>query len=249
MMKIENPTRFVREMKGAPLSVVMLLAMTGLALSNSAICAGTGYSDKSVANALDYLNEIGMVVRSAGGWKVAEAVQLALPLVPPQIEEPVVEEVAEVENSDTECPRRKFSDSSLVVNSIKDIKELKELNDLTTINYLDLKPPESEFFRLNLEAFRESGISVTKKTRALAGKDYVDPLYILAHVEQAEREGQKVGLAIWRMQEGHERPLYRMTNGHFEGCKCNLCKYEFELEIMDDDQEMDWWLGNRAENS
>ena len=77
-MKIENPTRFVREMKGAPLSVIVLLTLARVAMTNEMLCAGTGYSDKTISGAVGYLEEIGLVSRSAGGWVISEGDQLPL---------------------------------------------------------------------------------------------------------------------------------------------------------------------------
>lgn len=244
-MKIENPMRFVRELKGAPLSIVVLLALTGQALSNQAICAGTGYSDKTTAGALDYLAEVGMVVRAAGGWRIAEGVQLALPMGSAQIadtEEITAKAPSTLSNSDDSCGSRKISDSEPLVNIVVNTIDLNK-EDLTT-NYINGE--ESEKFRLCLEAMAEVGIQATEKTRELARKEHVDALYILSHAEQVKREGQKVGLAIWRMAKGMPRPLRRMSTGHLEGCECADCKYEWEKTVMSEAEEWGWFRGDEV---
>lgn len=234
-MKVENPMRFVRELKGAPLSVVVLLMMTGVGMSNGAICNGTGYSDKSVAGALSYLEEIGMVVHSSGGWRMADGMQLALPMV---------EETGE--NLDTNGESRRISDSEPLVNIVVNDSNI---NDLTT-NLSNTSGEESEKFRENLAVMAEQGIRATEKTKALARAGHVDALYVLSHVEQVRREGQKIGLAIWRMEKGLERPLLRMENGHLEGCKCNKCGYvDYGQGVMEEEEEWAWFEARYKENS
>jgi len=256
MMRIEEPSRFVREMKGAPLSILVLLMMTRQAMSNQLVVGGTGYSDKTVAAGLDYLEQIGMVVRAAGGWRIAEGVQLALPMGEERLnreerevgedysadgEYSVGEEVQEGDNSDTNGDSRKISAFSPLVSIDSNILINQEV--LTT-NYLGGE--EAEKFRLNLLAMAECGIRRTRKTEELARRDYVDALYILAHAEAVKREGQQVGLAIWRMGEGQERPLGRKENVHFEGCKCDHCRYAYPpLEVMGEAEEWDWWLSQQ----
>lgn len=229
---IENPMRFVREMKGAPLSVVVLLALTNLALTNQAICTGTGYSDKTVAGALEYLEGIGMVVRAAGGWRIAEGVQLALPLA--------AEEIEEGDNSDDIGGSRKISDSAPIVNIVVNDSNINDLSLLTIYS-----EPESEIFRLNLEAMAECGIQATEKTRALARREYVTPVYVLSHVEQVKREGQRTGLAIWRMEKGMEQPLRLMSTGHFEGCRCRECEY-VEKWALSAEEALEWFRGEEV---
>jgi hypothetical protein len=255
MLKVESPMRFVRELKGAPLSVVMLLTLIRTGLSNGAICNGTGYSDKSVSSALSYLEEIGMVARSSAGWKMVEGIQLALPMGEGEaVEEPACDEVVEEPEKieevevDKNCGSRRNSVSFKLVNSINS----NNIKDLSTSNLINAD--ESENFRIleNLEVMKRCGIKITRKTEGLARDGQVDALYILAHVEQVRREGQQLGLAIWRMAEGYERPLWRMQNGHLEGCECNYCKYSLDgAGLMDDEEEWEWWEneGKKAGNS
>jgi hypothetical protein len=71
----------------------------------------------------------------------------------------------------------------------------------------------------------------------------------LSHAEAVKRAGQRIGLAIWRMQEGQDRPLRRRSNGHLEGCKCHACCYGEDLELMDAEEEWDWWGGKKNQHS
>jgi len=240
-MKIENPTRFVREMKGAPLSVIVLLTLARVAMTNEMLCAGTGYSDKTISGAVGYLEEIGLVVRASGGWVISEGEQLALPLG---------EEITDGKGSelDTNGGSRKISDSdpidSIVVND-------SNINDLTTTKLSS--EDESEKFRVseNMAVMAGEGIRETKQTRAIARLGHGDALYILAHCEQVRREKQKLGLAIWRMENGVKRPLMRMENGHLVGCGCNQCRYTDVGRVMTEAEEWEWWdenTGNSMDN-
>lgn len=248
MMKIENPTRFVREMKGAPLSVIVLLTLARVAMTNEMLCAGTGYSDKTISGAVGYLEEIGLVTRSAGGWVISEGEQLALPMEDGGRETEDRRSIEDGDNSDKDCGSRKISDSdpidSIVVND-------SNINDLTTTKLSS--EDESEKFRVaeNMAVMAGEGIRETKQTRAIARLGHVDALYILAHCEQVRREKQKLGLAIWRMENGVKRSLGRRENGHFEGCGCNQCKYTDVGRVMTEAEEWEWWeenTGNSMDN-
>ncbi len=81
-MQIENPLRMVREMKGAPISILMALALVRQRVTQEWIERNTGYTDKPVSQALAYLAEIGFVDHSNAGWQLTgNARQLPLPLV------------------------------------------------------------------------------------------------------------------------------------------------------------------------
>ena len=127
--------RMVRELKGAPLSIVLALGLAGgVAVSNEWLERNTGYSDKPVASALAYLQEHGFVVKVAGGWKLARAQQLPLPIE--QVEEeaggddadPGADQAGDGYNSDTIGGSRNYSDSAINIKG-QEVKEtLEELN-------------------------------------------------------------------------------------------------------------------------
>lgn len=67
-------------LKGAPLSVLMVLALMRQPVTVEYLEGATGYSYKSVASALAFLAEIQYVARIGRyGWQIATAVQLPLP--------------------------------------------------------------------------------------------------------------------------------------------------------------------------
>ena len=83
MTNFEDPIRLVREFKGAAISILVLLSHTPVPVSKKWLAVHSGYSDKPVADALQYLCEHGFVIKSTGGWILSQgARQLPLPLDP-----------------------------------------------------------------------------------------------------------------------------------------------------------------------
>jgi hypothetical protein len=65
---IEFCSRNVRELRGAPLSIVVLLMMTPIPVTKEWLARSSGYTDKPVAKACSYLKEHGWIDRSSAGW-------------------------------------------------------------------------------------------------------------------------------------------------------------------------------------
>ncbi len=79
MTTYEYPTCSIRDLKGAPLSVLVVLCIAHQPVRQAYLQLATGYSDKTVARALAYLQEVGLAERTRQGWQVANHAQL-LPL-------------------------------------------------------------------------------------------------------------------------------------------------------------------------
>jgi hypothetical protein len=75
-----DPTRLLRELKGAPLSVLLAFVITRTTLSADWLVTQTGYTDKPVTQALKLLTARGWLTKSMGGWRLCEGVQLPLGL-------------------------------------------------------------------------------------------------------------------------------------------------------------------------
>jgi len=85
MMQFENPIRLVKELKGAALSVLVLLSLAPIPVTQRWLEIHSGYSDKPVSDALYYLREHGFVVKSNEGWLLSDCVQhLPLPMGEPR---------------------------------------------------------------------------------------------------------------------------------------------------------------------
>ena len=128
--------RMVRELKGAPLAVLMLIGLAKMPVSNEWLCQMSGYTDKPVSLAVKLLSspEYQLIVRVGDGWAINQnSEQLPLPL-----------ELPEQSNSDTDCLSRNISDShdddeSLInlintdsSSSIMNERETRKNSDLTT---------------------------------------------------------------------------------------------------------------------
>lgn len=75
-----DPLRLLRELKGAPLAVLVAFSLTRTTLSADFLVTQTGYTDKPVTTALKLLSSRGWLVKCLGGWRIAEGVQLPLGL-------------------------------------------------------------------------------------------------------------------------------------------------------------------------
>ena len=76
----DNPIRMVREFKGAPLSIIMVLSMVQQRVTQEYLERSTGYTDKPVSQALAYLQEIGLADHTRSGWQLIKSDRLQLPL-------------------------------------------------------------------------------------------------------------------------------------------------------------------------
>ena len=112
-MNLDNPIRMVRELKGAPLSILFALSVTRQRVSQAWLEGVTGYTDKPISSALSYLEEIGLADHTSSGWKLTgKAKQLPLPMEITAGEEDVTaeEEPVTAENkSDDSCQGRNNS--------------------------------------------------------------------------------------------------------------------------------------------
>ncbi len=75
-MKPANPFALVKECKGAALSILVLLQtnrqLGGGAVTQEWLERHSGYSDKPVSQALNYLSETGRIVSTAAGWVLVD---------------------------------------------------------------------------------------------------------------------------------------------------------------------------------
>lgn len=90
-----NPLRLLRELKGAPLAVIMALAFANNRRVTAAwLCSITGYTDKPITQALTYLSETGLVTHNVNGWTLTpsgrafQPAQMMMDLPPKQDEPP-----------------------------------------------------------------------------------------------------------------------------------------------------------------
>jgi len=208
ILQSENPIRMVCEFKGAKLSIIIVLGLVHQRVSQEWLERNTGYTDKTISQALAYLEEYGFTDHTNAGWQLTseKARQLVMPL---ELEE---ENTTEQEKEDNVViidadqdknvnPSRNYSDSLTTTTlSNKDLIDsvvVDSSNNARSRNYSD--------FEDNLEEFKRLGVGKNKRTEALARMKHVNPEYIRAHLKGLKKKDSK-GLAILRMEQGEDAP-------------------------------------------
>lgn len=245
ILQTDNPIRMVRELKGAPLSIVMVLSLVTQRVSQEYLERATGYTDKPVSQALAYLREVGLADHTSSGWMLIRGRAQQLPMVmemeeniEPQRSQSDVDEGEEditsltenndgneIASSDDRChpPRndesRNNSDSLLTYlnnNNINNINQVSKESNTKNRKNSDPDPVVEE----NLETFRELGIKINRRTLNLARMKHVTKEYILGTVRNL-KQGELLGLAIIRMEQGDELTPKKK---HKSGCDCQECR-------------------------
>jgi hypothetical protein len=75
---LQDPIKLLRQLKGAPLAVLLAFAWTRARLSADYLVTVTGYTDKPVSQALKLLTAYGWITKVQGGWQLSAGVQLPL---------------------------------------------------------------------------------------------------------------------------------------------------------------------------
>lgn len=191
--------RMVRELKGAPLSCLILIAIAG-PVDNAWLCRMSGYTDKPVSQALKLLSspEYQLINRGRGGWRLTAQPQMIL------------------DNSPAPESRNN-SDSTTT------LKLIKLNKDNESIVVASRKNSDS-LYQANLEACKAAGIfdSVAEQ---IAELEHVTPEFVSAHKSDLKK-GETIGLAIvrirnnelpssWLQQHDEEISSNRYTGGAY----------------------------------
>lgn len=208
MATLEFTSTMVKTLKGAPLSVLILLSLARQPVSAQYLERESGYSDKAVNSALLYLADHGLITRNGRySWQIANGVK-ALPLMN-ELDEPVEEPLqAEAEvcaqtlepdagsrrNSESEKFRVASSSSNSLTTSIE--------KDTTTTT----SDPESEKFRVS-EVTQECIRAGIWKSRseAIAAMPHVTGRMVRYWTQWAASKHKDLPLAIWRIE--HNKPV------------------------------------------
>ncbi len=183
----------LRTLKGAPLAVLIALALTRQSAGAEYLARVTGYSERPTEQALKLLADYGLVTRNGRyGWQIAGG-DIQLPFVLPEIspQEPNIRNVKSRKNCD-----------SIITTATTAIVESQGLRSAVAA----LNTHESQKMRVNIKALKESGIYEPKASE-IAAKDWVTPDYIRRHVENGNKRGDNLGLVIHRMLAGDPAPL------------------------------------------
>jgi hypothetical protein len=200
ILQSENPIRMVRELKGAPLSILMVLSLVQQRVTQEYLERATGYTDKPISQALAYMQEIGLADHTNAGWQLLKQNVMQLPL-PLKLEEESKSEDITDETLETEVIGWKVSDS-LTTTTLSN----KDLIDSVVVNSSNnARSRNNSDFEDNLEEFKRLGVGKNKRTEALARMKHVNPEYIRAHLKGLKKKDSK-GLAIMRMEQGEDAP-------------------------------------------
>jgi hypothetical protein len=244
-MQIDNPIRLIRELKGAPLSIVLVLQIVRQRVTQEYLERATGYTDKPVSQALGYLCEIGLADHTRDGWQLSQARQLPLGLEEEQLttetQSPQGDKEGEggQDNSDTNGVSRKYSDSLII------ITDSDSLNSERGNNNNNNGPPNrknSDLIRQNMEALAAARVVGVKRCK-LALLEHVTPGYVRAWEAQLKHEkGSRYtpGLLIVTIESGLPAPEVS-ENGHARGCACEECRRlvygtSYDSEGCDEDE-------------
>jgi hypothetical protein len=183
MRQYDSQIRLVRELKGAALSILVLLAYSPVPVTQKWLEIHSGYSDKPVSDALYYLREHGYVFKQSKGWLLNRGTrQLILPTEAESIQnladqtdrshlasqeqesQPV--EDPQPDNSDQDGQGRKLSDSPSNSINKESFKE-DSINTITsdTRNITDSIEEEKE--KEVIRAFDDCGLRVNGRTMPL----------------------------------------------------------------------------------
>lgn len=219
----------IRTLKGCPLSIVVALMLNQAPTSAQWLERTTGYSDKVVLSALQFLDENHFVTRNGRyGWQLAGSV-MQLPIAIPLIEEP---EPGGTRNfSDSEKFRLGEIPGPLESRSSLDPDLEKELD-----KNLASSGNDPEKFRVEkiLAECDRSGIHEPARSQ-IARLGHVSPEYIQYHV----RSSQSVGQAIYRIKNGWKAKSVSMET--VEAVAVDDQEEETVEAVAVDELAESWW--------
>jgi hypothetical protein len=223
IIQTENPIRMVRELKGAPLSIIFALHLVTQRVTQEWLERTTGYTDKPVSQALQYLAEVGLVDQNGSGWQLVKENARQLPLMM-QIEEVVSEKPEETQEREDPTDTAQIEETAQ--NQTDDIALSRNNSDSVNLSKLEVvntnilindsshltnlsgevgKIPTSEEIRKVLDAAADLfGHEIIGDPR-----QYADIDRLLGWIAQAHHGGTKVknpaGLVYWAFHKGKDR--------------------------------------------
>ena len=182
---IENPIRLVRELKGAPLSILFAMAIAGQNIGAEWLSRVTGYTDKPINQALLLLEEYGFIARiNRYHWGLTAGCK-QLPLMVPKLED---------NGSRNYCDSQGTTATTAYSNEQVKVGKAAAESE-TSRNYCD-----------SIKELHRAGIHKPTDDE-LARLSHVTPEYIRAHVDQAKKEHIRTGLLVHRIRCGDPSPI------------------------------------------
>jgi hypothetical protein len=217
ILNSESPIRMVRELKGAPLSILMVLTLVDQRVSKQYLERATGYTDKPINHALAYMREVGLVDQTNSGWQLIKEKIMQPPLTL-EIEEgdsspkshsikerglrqSIANDLCERGSGREEGVENRNNSDSLITTTLN----INDLKDSVVVSSNNATNRKNSVFDINLEEFKQCGIAKNKRTESLARMEHVNPDYIRAHLKALKKNETK-GLAIMRMEQGEDPP-------------------------------------------
>jgi hypothetical protein len=219
MTPTDNPLDFFRTMKGAPHSVLAVLAYNGRPMTNHELQLWTGYHGDTISRVTRDLIEMGWLEARTpiGPWSLARGRSMPgmVGLAPTTLARP------EFGGGHAERPRENPAQAS--ANSARPRGNSASSSGFSaspsSAGWLDgnpeeeeedpSHPPEPELghadFRETLKVLEEAGVDEPAASR-IAHLQHVSADYVRAHLERARAEGRSLGAAIFRMQRGWRVP-------------------------------------------
>jgi hypothetical protein len=214
---------FFRTMKGAPHTVLAVLAYNGRPMTNRELQLWTGYHADTITRATQDLIQMGWLAAQTptGPWLMAHGRRVPCLHTRPAVQAdstPASENpgtVGEVLGTSGENPGSASenlgtaSENPGFPSSRGGLEEGKQEEQ-------DLQPPASKpgdpKFPEAVRALQEAGIHDPALSR-LARLPYITGEYVRAHVERARLEGRGLGAAVFRMERHWRVPTNASANG------------------------------------
>lgn len=223
MGTIENPLELVGSLKGAPISVYLVMLIVRQPLGETWIAQVTRYSQMVVHHALIYLSVKGLVrqISRFNGWVLVEEVA-QLPLM---IE-------AGLANIESLSPT---TATAAIGRTIKAGQQQQQDSRLTSRTREKRESFEVDpQIEANLKALHAAGIN-GRTAEKLAQLQHINPNYIQAHINYGRSRNDGIGLIITRMQDGDEAPKLRNSQSDRRSdsflcpdCHCRPCQCDQE---------------------
>jgi hypothetical protein len=197
MNQYYNPIAILRQLKGAPLSVLIALTIVQPRhVSSSWLCGCTGYSHDATTNATSYLREMGFIDcdQQRSSWRIAEnAMQLPLPvsmISPDNVEDAEKPHPAPTTTALNTIGRDNRSEAAAEALSLTDAEKPHALDVLTILHQAGIGSPTAE---------------------NLCKLEHMTPEYARAHITKAKEEKKPIPLLIHRMMSRDPAPAIPLT--------------------------------------
>lgn len=203
-----NPLLLVRALKGAPLSVYMVLLVMRQPASAEYLAMYTDYSPNVVAQALTYLTDTGLVRRNGrtSGWMLVDgATQLPLPADnAAHVDKPVDKPVdklpertsdSEVQSSESEVRRSSLVDRSIDITRDENLASLEQPTSNSESPEPDFPEPDAGEEDSIASLLDKADVRDPKRTEILRMKG-ITPDMVRYHLATSQNTGQ----AIYRIQ-------------------------------------------------